>query len=99
MPAGRRPDRGHRGIELAAACRGQRRVGAEHLGQAAQPLLGALDQFSLELDEAIDHPRPRHHVDLVEAELDPRIAVTNDPLAAELPDRDELEQRRVARVL
>ena len=69
---------------------------AKTLGQHREPLLGALDQLGLELDEAVDDARPGDHVDLVEAQLDPRVAVAHDPLAAQLADRDELDERRVA---
>ena len=91
-----RADRGERGLELAPAGRRECRVRGEDVGQRHQPLLGALHQLGLELDEAIDDPRARDDIDLVEAQLDPRVAVAHDALAAQLADRDELEQGSVA---
>ena len=69
---------------------------AKHRGELGQPALVALDELCLELDEPIDDPRADDDVDLVEAQLDPRVAVAQDPLAAKLADRHELDQRRVA---
>ena len=84
------------GLQLAAAGRGESLVGREDLGQDRQALLGALDQLGFELDEAVDDSRARHDIDLVEAQFDPRIAVADDALAAQLADGDELDERRVA---
>ncbi len=90
------PHGGHRRLELAAVGRRQRRIGAEHRGQPGQPLLGALDELCLELHEPVDHARSRHDIDLVEAQLDPRAPFADDPLAPELADGHQLEQRGVA---
>ena len=89
-------DRREGSLELAPARRRECRVRGEDVGQRRQPLLGALHQLGLELDEAIDDPRARDDIDLVEAQLDPRVAVAHDALAAQLADRDELEQGGVA---
>ena len=99
VPARPGLDRGHRRLELAPGRGRQRRVRGEHLGQHREPLLGALDQLGLELDEAVDDARPGDDVDLVEAQLHSRIAVAHDPLAPELPDGHQLDERRVARQL
>ena len=99
VPARPGLDRGHRRLELAPGRGRQRRVRGEHLGQHREPLLGALDQLGLQLDEAVDDARPGDDVDLVEAQLHSRIAVAHDPLAPELPDGHQLDERRVARQL
>ena len=88
-------DGGECRLQLAPSVWGKRRVCRKHLGQAGQPFLIALHQLGLELDEAIDDPRAGHDVDLVEAQLHPGLAVAHDPLAAQLADGDELDQRRV----
>ena len=61
--------------------------------------LVALDELDLELDEPLDDPAPGDGVDLVEADLDDRVVELELPLAAELADRDELDERRVAALL
>ena len=66
-------ERGQGRLQLAPARRGEGRVRREDVGEAGQAILGALHQFGLELDEAIDHPGPGHDVDLVQAQLDPRV--------------------------
>ena len=63
---------------LLPARRRQRRIRGEHLGQAGEPRLVALDQLGLELDEAVDDARAGDDVDLVEAQLDARVAVADD---------------------
>ncbi len=62
-------------------------------------LLVALLQFGLELDEPVDDPAAAHDVDLVEAQLDPALARLELPLAAELADGHDLDERRVAGML
>jgi hypothetical protein len=72
-------DRGYRRIELAPGA-GPALVRITS-GQAAV-LLGALDELGFELHEPIDYAGARYDVDLVEAQLDSRVAITDDPLAA-----------------
>ena len=66
---------------------------------SVRPLLGARDQLRLELHEPVDDAARDDDVDLVEAQLDPRVAVADDALAAQLADGHELDERRVAGLL
>ena len=66
---------------------------------AASAASSPLTQLDLELDEPLDDPAPGDRVDLVEADLDDRPVALEDPLAAELADRDDLDERRVAALL
>jgi hypothetical protein len=89
-------NRGERGLELAPAGWGESRVRGEDVGQRHQSLLSTLHQLGLELDEAVHDARARDDIDLVEAQLDPRVTVAHDALPAQLADRDEFEQGSVA---
>ena len=59
----------------------------------------ALGQLGLELDEPLDDAATLDDIDLVEAQLDTRRGRPQLALAAELADRDALDERRVAGVL
>ena len=63
----------HRGFELALRGSRQTTLRIEDLGQPAQRCLVALHELRLELDEPFDDAPPRDDVDLVEAQLDPRV--------------------------
>ena len=58
-----------------------------------------MDQLDLELDKALDHPAARDRVDLVEADLDDRVVRLHSSLPAQLSDRDELDEWRIAALL
>jgi hypothetical protein len=94
--AGRGPDRGQGRLELRAGRGEQGRVGGRDALDPGQRLLLAVEELDLELHEALDDPAPGDRVDLVEAELHDRLVGLELPLAAELADRDELDERRVA---
>ena len=98
-PARRRLDRLQRGFQLRAGRRGQPRILAEDRRRSVEGGFVALDQLDLELDEPFDDPAPGDHVDLVEAHLDARVGRLELPLPAELADRDDFNQRRVAALL
>ena len=79
--------------KLGLGSRGPRR-------DAARSPLVALHQLRLELDEPVDDRDRGDDVDLVEAQLDPRVAAELElSLAAQLADRHELDERRIAGVL
>ena len=88
-----------RGLQLAAVGRPKCRIGPERGAKARQTLFVALRELSLEFDEPSEDPLALDDIHLVEAQLDPRRAVAELSLAAELADRDDLEQRRVTHVL
>ena len=72
---GRRLDRRQRRLELRT--RRRRRGPGRRRGSASSALergLVALDQLDLELDEPLDDPAPGDDIDLVEAQLDDRVA-------------------------
>ena len=88
-----------RRLELGRVGRGEARVGRERPVDLGETRLVAAHQLDLELDEPADDPAPADGVDLVEAQLDRRAVALEDPLPAELADRDDLDERRVAALL
>jgi ABC-type amino acid transport substrate-binding protein len=98
--AGRGPDRGQAPTRASSRSRGTGTGSAVATPSIrAERLLLAVEELDLELHEALDDPAPGDRVDLVEAELDDRLVGLELPLAAELADRDELDQRCVAALL
>ncbi len=91
--------RPERRLELGRVGRCQAGIRGEGAIDLGQPGLVAVDQLDLELDEPPDHAAPADGIDLVEAELDRGAVQLEDPLAAELADRDDLDERRVAALL
>ena len=87
------------GLELGRVRRREARVGREDGLDPVEPGLVALDELDLELDEPADDPAPGDRVDLVEADLDGRPVALEVPLPAELADRHDLDERRVAALL
>ena len=91
-----RPNGGQRAVELGRLGRQEVALALERGGEVEQPALVAADELRLELDPAVDDPASGHDVDLVQAQLDRRRVVAQESPAAELADRDDLDQRRIA---
>ena len=92
-------DRGESGLELARARTPQPGLRFDRGAERGQLGLLALGQLGLELDEPLDDAATLDHIDLVEAQLDTRRGRAQLALAAELADRDALDEWRVAGVL
>jgi hypothetical protein len=90
------PDGRQRGFELRQGRGVEVRVGIEDPSGARQPALVAAHELHLELQEPVDDLASRDDLDLVEADLDHGVPASQLPLAAQLADRDQLDQRRVA---
>ena len=84
------------GLELRAGRRDEAGVGLEDRAQLDEPRLVPGRELGLELGEAMDDPAACDDVDLVEAQLGGRVDRLEASLAAELADRDELDEWRVA---
>ncbi len=82
-------------VQLRTRRRGESRIGAKERGELLEPGVVAVGELDLELDEAVDDPATRHDIDLVQAQLGGRVVALEAALAAELADRDELDERGV----
>ena len=98
-PAARCANRGQRRLELGARRHDKRGIVGEEGVHPFELFLVTLDELHLELDEPLDDPAAGDGVDLVEAELDHRVACLEMSLSPKLADRHELDKGGVAALL
>ena len=91
------PQRLERTLQLGRLGRHQLLDLAQQVGQRVEGSPRRPAELQLQLREPLDGPPARHDLDVVHGHLDDRPVPAVQPLVTSLPDRDEVDESRLAR--